>query len=545
MNTANILEQGRQAFRHQSWGEAYTRLSSAKREIQLEAKDLELLARAAYLTGRIPECIDIWTGAHHRFIKQGDTRRAAACAFWVGMVLFNQGERAQGGGWMARARRLIAEKYEQDCAEAGFLMIPEALHHLRKGQAESAHKLFSRAADIGKNCDNRDLLILGRLGRGQALIQQNEIARGTTLFDEIMVGVVSDEVSPMVAGIVYCAVIESCQKIYDLPRAHEWTKALGRWCDSQPDLIPYRGECLVRRAEIMQLHGEWREAMRETEQACDLFQTYGSPASGEAFYRQAELFRLQGNFNKAEDKYREASKWGRKPQPGLALLRLGQGEIGRAQKAIRRVEEEKQDWIDRSAILPAYVRIMIAADEIRMAQTAARELSEIASKLHAPFLEAVADRALGSVLLADNKPSDALHKLHHAGSVLKEMEALYESAQTRLLIGLACRKLGDMDTAEIELDAARWMFQQLGATPDASRIDALLAESSPGKRHGLTPRELEVLRYVATGKTNKTIAGDLFISERTVDRHVSNILAKLNLPSRAAATAYAYEHDLI
>lgn len=544
MDKSNALQQGREAFRHRSWADAYSFLVSADSETSLDAEDLELLAKAAYLIGKESGCTDTWARAHQKFLDQANTKRAANSAFWTGMLLFFRGEHAQGGGWMARARRLIDE-YRQDSAESGLLLIPEGLQFLRKGEAESAQELFSKAAEIGKRFNNPDLVILGRLGHGQSLIQQNKIDEGTTLFDEAMVSVVSDEISPIVAGIVYCAVIETCQNIYDLQRAREWTEALSRWCDTQPDLIPYRGQCLVRRAEILQLRGKWPDAMNEARRACELTRPSSPPATGEAYYRQAEIYRLQGKFSKAGEAYKQASKWGRNPQSGLALLQLVQGETEAAKMAIRNVESETQDRLARSRILPAYVEIMLASGELQDAEAGADELSDIASEVDAPFLQAIAARALGTVLLANAKHREALKKLRRSWGMLKTLESSYEAARTRVLIGLACRELGDENTAEMELDAASRVFQQLGASPDQSKTDSLLQKTLSAETYGLTSRELEVLRILAAGKTNKDIADELFISERTVDRHVSNILSKLNVPSRAAATAFAYKHDLI
>lgn len=539
------IKQGQEAFHGQEWSDAYNLLSSADRETPLEAEDLERLAEAAYLIGKTDDGTDNWNRAHHAFLNKNNPKQAARCAFWLGMILLLHGNSAQGGGWIARAGRLV-DDYRQNCAEKGFLLVPKALQLLHGGSYKKAHDLFSQAVEIGNRFKNPDLITLGRLGRGQALVLQNEIDEGTTLFDEVMVAVLSDEISPIVAGIVYCAVIETCQKIYDLGRAQEWTGALSRWCDSQPDLVPFRGQCLVRRAEIMQLHGEWENAMNEVQQACDLLsQPPGEPAAGEAWYRQGELFRVSGKFSEAEKMYRQASKWGRKPQPGLALLRLAQGELDDAASSIRQSEKEKQDQVARSKILPAYVVIMLSAGEIQAAREAAGELSEIAAELKAPFLEGIAARAQGNVLLAAGESRTAIDKLRHAWSLLNNINASYESAKTRVLIGLACRGIGDHDTAGLELDAARWMFQQLGAAHDLAKVKSLLRKTADDNTHGLTPRELEVLGLLATGKTNKEIAADLFISERTVDRHVSNILAKLNVSSRAAATAFAYEHDLV
>jgi DNA-binding CsgD family transcriptional regulator len=539
MTTVNTLEQGRKAFKTQVWGDAYALLSSADDEISLAPDDLKRLATAAYLVGEESDCNEIWARAHQEYLDSDEIKQAAYCAFWLGMILFDQGDTAQGSGWMARAGRLVKEIGE-DCAEKGLLMVPQALQHLRQNDPEGAYKIFSDAGAIGAQCDNPDLLTLSRLGRGQALIKQKKITEGTTLLDEAMVAVVADEVSPIVAGIVYCAVIETCQKIYDLRRAQEWTQALSNWCDSHPDLVPYRGQCLIRRAEVMQLHGEWGDAMSEAHRASEML----NKGAGEALYLKAELFRLQGDFENAEATYRLASKKGFEPQPGLALLRMAQGQMDAAEVAIRRLEEEKEDVVARLNILPAFIEIMLALDDNEAAQDGARELTQIADEFKAPFLQAISTRADGNILLAGGEPKAALSKLLNAWSELKRIGASYESAKTRILIGLSYRKLGDDDTADMELDAARWKFQELGAAYDFNKVDSLMQNNALENTHGLTPRELQVLRHLATGKTNKEIGSELFISERTVDRHVSNILGKLGVPSRAAATAFAYEHNL-
>lgn len=545
MTSTDTLDQGRKAFQQEAWTDAYNLFASADRQTSLEPEDMERLAKAAYLIGKESECTGIWARAHQEYLNRDNIPKAIFCAFWLGMILFDLGEKAQGGGWMARARRLC-DDYPQACAEQGFLLVPEGLQFMRQGEPEKAHELFSKAVEIGQRFDNPDVTTLGRLGRGQALILQNKIGEGTTLLDEAMVSVVSDEVSPITAGLVYCAVIETCQKIYDLRRAHEWTAALSRWCDSHPELVPYRGQCLVRRAEVMQLHGEWTDALAEAERACQILsEPRGGAAAGQAFYQQGELYRLQGKLSKAMEMYRQASKWGLNPQPGLALLRLAQGKVDAAKAAIRQSEKEKQDLIARSKILPAFVEIMLEADELPAAQTAAGELSDIASAFQSGFLRATADHAQGSVLLASGDPHAALDKLRNGWSAFHDMGAAYESARTRVLIGLACRELDDEDTAEMELAAARQTFQRLGAEFDLQKIDAVFSAASSYQSHGLTARELEVLQLIATGKTNKEIATDLFISERTVDRHVSNIFMKLDVASRAAATAYAFEHNLI
>jgi DNA-binding CsgD family transcriptional regulator len=545
MTATNPLERGRQAFGLEAWGEACAQLLAADREAPLDPEDLERLGAAAHLLGREDESGEIAARAHHAYLARGNARRAARCAFWLAMTLLFKGETAQASGWVSRGRRLL-DAGQHDCVERGYLLLPDALRSIFAGDSVSARAIFAEAASIGERFGEQDLVALARQGHGRALMRLGGIAGGVALLDEVMVAVTAGEVSPVVVGDVYCSVIEACHEVFDLRRAQEWTAAMTRWCESQTDRIPYRGHCLVRRAEILQLHGAWPDAMQEAERACEwLSRPPPQRAVGAALYQQAELHRLRGEFAKAEEGYRQASQWGREPEPGFALLRLAQGQIDVARTAICRAVDEAQERRARSRMLAASVEILLAAGDVPAARSAADELLRIWADLDAPFLRAVSAQAGGAVLLEEGQPGAALTLLRQASKAWRELEAPYEGAQVRLLVGLACRALGDEASAAMELDAARQVFQQLGAGPDLTRAARLSRTGAPKASAGLTPREVQVLGLVATGKTNRAIAGELRISEKTVARHLSNIFIKLGLSSRAAATAYAYRHDLL
>ncbi|HWC43778.1 MAG TPA: helix-turn-helix transcriptional regulator [Actinomycetota bacterium] len=542
----DALHRGRSAFAANAWTDAVAGLAEADRAAPLGPDDLERLASAAYLTGRDAESADAWARAHHELLARGEPRRAARCAIWLGFGLLLRGETARASGWMARARRVLADG-PPDLAEHGFLLWADAFRTIMAGDPVAALAGFEQAAAIGERRHDPDVAALGRVGAGRARIRLGDTGAGVALLDEVMVAVETGELSPIVVGDLYCTVIEGCQELFDLRRAQQWTAVLTGWCAAQQDLVPYRGQCLLHRAELLTLHGAWPDAMEETRQAAGRFlEPAGHPAAGAAAYQQGELHRLRGEAADAEAAYRQASRWGREPQPGLALLRLAQGQTAAAVAAIRRALDEAGDPVARARLLPAQVEIALAAGDVPAARAAAGELAGVAADLEAPLLAATAAAAEGAVLLAEGDPRAALAALRGAWTAWSELEAPYEAARAREGIGLACRALGDQDSAALELDAARWAYQRLGAAPDLARVEALASDGGlDGTAGGLTAREVEVLRLVATGRTNRAIAAELVLSERTVDRHVSNILTKLGVPSRAAATAWAYEHRLV
>ncbi|MBW3620491.1 MAG: LuxR C-terminal-related transcriptional regulator [Actinobacteria bacterium] len=547
MGDHDVAERGREAFGRRAWSDAFHALVRADAEHRLEADDLERLGMAAYLTGRNEAAVAALERLHHRLLDAGAVGRAATWAFWLAFVHLQAGQHAQGGGWLARAQRLLDEA-DLDHPARGYLLVPPALQALDRRDGAAALALLEEVAAIAGRFDDPDLTVLGLLGRGQALVVAGDVDRGVRLLDEVMVEVTTGEVSPLVAGIAYCAVIIACRDVFDVRRAQEWTAALSRWCDGQQDLRPYRGQCLVHRSELMQLHGEWSDAMDEVEQACThLAQRSDDPVMGMARYQQAELLRLTGRFDEAEEAYRQASAWGHPTQPGLALLRLAAGRTGDAAAAIRReVDAAEGDRVQRSRVLAAHVEIELAAGDLAAATAAVDELEGIAADFDSAYLDALADAARGTVQLAAGDAAQACVVLRRAWRSWQSLRAPYEAARVRILLARACRALDDHDTAEMELDAARRVLEELDAAPALAEVDELSRRPGPSADApgGLTPRELEVLRLVATGATNREIADTLVISEKTVARHLSNMFTKLGLRTRAAATAWAYEHEL-
>jgi DNA-binding CsgD family transcriptional regulator len=540
------LERGRECYARRAWTDAYESLSRADRAAPIRAEDLELLARSAYMLGRDDDYRGALERAYHTYLDAGNSPRAARCAWWVGHNLLFRGETAPARGWFARGQRLL-DREDRDCVERGYVLIPVLLQHVVSGDHEAAHATAAEAAEIGERFGDRDLVAIALMEQGHALVRQGRTGEGLRLVDETMVAVTAGELSPIVAGIVYCNTIAFCRDVFELRRAREWTAALTRWCEQQPDMVAHQGLCLVHRAEIMTLGGAWRDALEEARRVGERF-TQGvlnQRALGEAAYRQGEVYRLQGEFEAAEAAYREASRLGREPQPGLAQLRLAQGNKDAAAAAIRRAVSETTQPLKRAVVLPAYVEIMLAIGDSEAAGSACRELEEIAERQGSDMLGAMAAGARGEVALAEGDPQAALVQLRRAWQVWQELEAPHEAARARVLLGLTCHSLEDEDTAAMELEVARDVFAQLGAAPDVAWVESLTLRAPAGDRHGLTARELEVLRLVAAGRSNREIATSLVISEHTVARHLQNIYAKLRVSSRTAASKFAFEHDLV
>jgi DNA-binding CsgD family transcriptional regulator len=540
------LDRGRESYAASSWMDAYESLARADQLAPLAPEDLELLARSAYMLGRDDDYAAGLERAHELHLAAGAVQPAVRCAFWIGHSMLFRGQAARARGWFGRAVRLL-EGHGQDCVERGYLLIPVWLEQIASGDHEAGYDTAGEAAAIAERFDDPDLLWLARDEQARALAKQGRLEEALRLVDEALVVACAGGLSPIVTGIVYCNTIAFCRDAYELRHAREWTEALTQWCAGQPEMVAHLGLCLVHRAEILQLQGAWDDSLAEARRAADRFTegVLNELACGEARYRQGEVHRLRGEVAAAEEAYRAASRCGREPRPGLALLRLAEGKAWAAVGGIRRILGEETQPLARAGLLPACVEILLGAGDLEGARDACRELEEIAAGHPGDLLRATAAQARGAVALADGDPGAALAALRGAWSAWQDLGVVYEAARTRVSIGLACRALGDDDTAVMELEAAREVFSRLRARPDVANVDALLHRAVSAGAHGLTDRELEVLALVAAGRSNREIAAALVISEHTVARHLQNVFGKLGVSSRAAASAFAVGHGLV
>lgn len=533
---------GRAAAERADWDVAFAAFSTADAQARLTADDLQVWAVAAYLLGHVDTAVEADARAHQLHLDRGDLRSAVRSGFWAAFKLINRGDMAQAGGWLARCARLV-EGLPEASVERGYLLLFEAFRLAAIAQRwAEGHTVAVQVVEIGRRSSDHDLVALALNVAGRSLLGMGHADDGMTLLDEAMVAVVSGELSAVVAGTVYCSLIEACEEIAAWRRASEWTDALTRWCDGQQGMVTFTGQCLTHRAHVLRLRGELQAAADAAELACERFAGAADERpSGGARYESAEVHRIRGDLVRAEQAYRRAGDHGHDPQPGLALLRLAQGRTGAAVASMRRLDAEWTSPIARIRLLPAYVEVMLAAGDHAAASGAATELAGLAATYRTAALRAEADRAHGAVLLAGGEAEAALVRLRRAVAGWRSLHAPYETARSGRLIARACRMLGDDDTAEMELAAARRVFVELGVADEGGPA----VPPDPARAHGLTPRELEVLRLVATGMTNHAIAGDLHVAVKTVDRHVANILTKLGVSTRTAATAFAYQHDLI
>jgi DNA-binding CsgD family transcriptional regulator/tetratricopeptide (TPR) repeat protein len=527
----------RLALDGREWGHAYRLLSERAGAGTLSVDELDWLATASYLTGRDEEAFEHWSEAHVAALAAGDPRRAAQLGYRIGSGLGFKGDVPRLSGWVARVRRVL-DSVDVDCVEHGYVELGMGFCRLfEAGDILGAREFASRAAKIADRFGDLELRTVARLLEGRCIIYLGDLTEGLAMLDEAMVAVETEEVSAVVAGDAYCIAIDACHEVFDVRRCEVWSAAFVAWCDAQPDLVLYRGHCLLHQAELLQLHGRWADGVAFAREACQRLSEPVNPfVLGGAHYVEAELHRLRAEFTEAEEAYERAHLAGCDPHPGLALLRLAQGQVDAAAAGVRRALAQAEGPIGRAWVLGPSIEIFLAAGDVPAAEAAGEELSALAGQLGSRLLDAQACQMGGAVLVAQGDGDGALAVLGRALSGWNELDAPYDAARTRLLIAAACEALGDREGARMERTAAHVALESLG-----SGAGNPIPRPLPG---GLSPREAEVLALVARGGTNRAIAEQLFVSEKTVTSHLTHVFSKLGVSSRAAATAFAYEHGL-
>jgi len=535
------LETAREHHRAARWAQACEGYAVADETTALSVEDLESWAESAQVIGRIGEAVTVLSRCFELRAEAGQVHDATRATYWLWSAhVFCRGEFGIAAGWVERARALADERGAGEC---GWLLVPQAYACIGRGDFRSAEGLLHRAAELGLSLSDVDLVTIATTMRGRASLKLGRLEDGLALLDAAMIRILTRATSPRATSVMYCAAIGSCYEVQELARAAEWSVALDQWLDTLPQLGgAYFGNCRIYRAMLMRLRGDWSRAAAELERACRDLAVDGRLVAGHAWYELGELRRLRGDSGAAEA-FEQATAMGHVAQPGLGLLRLSEGDAQAAGAGLRRVLAEQEQVDARLALLPAAVETCLAADRVEEAHEVLTELERAARTYPTTATLAVLDAACGAVALAEARAVDALVRLRAASDRWRELDAPYETALVGARIGQACRALGDEEGALMELRASLETLERLGADPDASRVRALLSGGTD-QMAPLSSREVEVLRLIVTGSTNAEIADRLHLSERTVHRHVSNILTKLDVRSRTAAAMHAVRHGL-
>lgn len=541
MDDVEALQRARQAHAAHRWGEAYRGFVAARQHAALAVDDLLALGDAAWWLGHGDESIALTESAHQQLLDDDQPRRAAMQALTLGFELFLRGEVAQGSGWLSRARRLLADTDEGP--EHGYVLYVDAGAALETGDVGTALTLVGRLHDVARRHDDATLGALALAMEGTARIRDGALDDGMALLDEAMLPVVDGAVAPEWAGNIYCDMMAVCHELGDLRRMREWTDATERWCEGFDSAAMFAGICRMHRVQLLQVGGDWPRAHDEARRVCTELAEMNRAVVAEGHYLLGDLQRLRGADADAEAAYRQAHELGRDPQPGLALLRLAQGRPDLAAASLATALGATDDPVARAPLCRAQLEVALATDDLATATAAADELEATATTYATDVLVAAAAEARGAVELAAGHPATALPRLRDACRQWQALDAPHDVARTRVLAGGACSAMGDHDAASLDWDAAAATFTALGASVDLRRLAELRGRGDPPG--GLTPREAEVLATIATGRTNREAAALLYISEKTVARHLANVYLKLGLSTRTAAAAWAHEHGLV
>ena len=538
----DLLATARSSYARRDWPGAYRALNVARQQGELDTEDLHSLADAAWWLGLIKETLTISETCYRRFLEEGRPRRAAMNALDVGFSWILRGELVIGSGWLSRARQLLAD--QPACAEQVFLTWLDATEALETGDLDSALVAARQMQEAGPRFASPTLTSLGLVTEGMVEIRRGSVKRGFALLDEAMLPVLAGEVQPEWAGNIYCQLMAVCHDLADFGRARQWTAATERWCEGLSSAVMFVGVCRMHRLQLMQISGQWAQAEVEASVACHELAELNVSVVGEAHYQLAELCRLRDDLQAADEEYRRAAELGRDPQPGLALLRLARGQAAQALTDLDvALAESRAEPFRRARLLLAHADVALALGDLAAAARTSAELATIADRYPTPGFAAWARHVRGAVAVAEGHASDAMPDLTAALTAYDRLDAPYQAASVRLLVAQAYDLLGETEAAQAERSAAVARFERLGARLQLRLLDE--AGSTARRPAGLTAREVEVLGRVAEGGSTRQIAAELFLSEKTVSRHLANIYLKLGVSSRTAAAAWAHQHGLV
>ncbi|GAB3248644.1 helix-turn-helix transcriptional regulator [Arthrobacter pigmenti] len=532
---AAVLASGRAAYDRGDWKAAYQQFSRARAQSALTLEDLSQFSSAAFSCGMVKDMLGSSEELYHRLLREGDASKAAMKALSLGLMWVLRGDTVVGSGWINRARRLL--RSEQESVEHGFLLYLEAAYALSFYDSGPAVSAAIQLDEMGERLQSPALTCLGLVLSGMVDVRNGRCSDGFAQLDEAMLTVLAEQIAPEWAGDIYCTVIHVCHQLADLRRMRAWTTATERWCEQFTNGLTYSGICRVHRLQLLSFEGSWARLEEELERSSADLEDRNPWVAGEAYYQLGEIRRLLGNAAGAWNAFSRARNLGVEPQPGEALLWLDTGRPDAGWSALC-AALDVPDRLARAQLLRPAVHMAQLQGLHDQAERLCQDLEETAATYASTGFQAWAEHARGGLLTAQHRPDEALPILRSAARLYHEIDARYEVANIYELLGKAHRDLGQLELAAANTAAALEIYRGLGANRDIQRLSPA---TSPA---GLTPREIEVLICLTEGASNKEIAAELFISQKTVGRHLANIFAKLDVTTRTAAAAWAHEQNL-
>jgi DNA-binding NarL/FixJ family response regulator len=530
-----LLATARAAYARGEWHAAHRGFVQARTLSELATGDLNLLGSAAWWLGRVTESLALAEEVYNRLQDDDDAAGAAMEALNLGLLWFIRGDLVIASGWVNRARRLLRELPEGP--EHGYLLYLGAALALGVPDLGPAREAATKLQDLGRRLRAPALTSFGLVLSGLADVRSGGTASGFAQLDEAMLPVLAGQLPPEWAGEIYCTVIHACHDLADLHRMRAWTQATEQWCEQFSGEVVYSGICRIHRLQLLSIEGGWEAAENAIEQGGAELVGRNNWVAGEAFYQVGEIRRMRGDSRGAQQAYTRARDLGTEPQPGESLLQHAAGKSDAAWAGLCAALAGR-DRLACARLLESGVEIALALGHLDEAERLCSQLEQTAAMFATAGFRAWAGQARAAVLIAQSRHADALPVLEASAAEYRGLHARYEMAKVYELLAQAHRGLGLSRAAAADSAAALAIYRELGALPDVQRLDG---GRLPG---GLTEREADVLAFTAGGASNKDTAEALFISQKTVGRHLANIFTKIGVSSRTAAAAWAHDHGL-